>query len=84
MLLVAADRAAIMKCFDVCKKWGLWTRDGKGTSTGRPAGVKDHGRWLAEIPNRELADEAPLYDSSAHRAAAARAACKVRASRAAI
>src|ERR1700693_3962396 len=24
--------------------------------------VKDHGKVVAEIPNRELADEAPLYD----------------------
>ena len=24
--------------------------------------VKDHGEVVAEIPNRELADEAPLYD----------------------
>ena len=34
---------------------------GSVTGDGRLR-VKDHGKVVAEIPNRELADEAPLYD----------------------
>ena len=44
------------------RKWGL-----DAVTIGVVTGdgilrVKDHGEVVAEIPNRDLADEAPLYD----------------------
>ena len=61
MLLVAeAGREA--EVFAVFKKWGLDAVT-IGTVTGDGMlRVKDHGKVVAEIPNRQLADEAPLYD----------------------
>jgi phosphoribosylformylglycinamidine synthase len=61
MLLVAAkDREA--EVFDVFRKWGLEAVEiGTVTDDGRLR-VRQHGAVVAEIPNRELADEAPLYD----------------------
>ena len=61
MLLVAAkDREA--EVFQVFRKWGL-----DAVTVGEVTGdgllrVRQHGRIVAEIPARELADEAPLYD----------------------
>ncbi|HTA70235.1 MAG TPA: AIR synthase related protein, partial [Bryobacteraceae bacterium] len=46
----------------VFRKWGLdAVAIGQVTSDGILR-VKDHGQVVAEIPNRALADEAPLYD----------------------
>jgi phosphoribosylformylglycinamidine synthase subunit PurL len=61
MLLVAAkDRED--EVFPVFRKWGLdAVTIGKVTGDGLLR-VKQHGHTVAEIPNRELADEAPLYD----------------------
>ncbi len=61
MLLVAeAGREA--EVIAVFKKWGLdAVTIGRVTSDGILR-VKDHGQVVAEIPNRQLADEAPLYD----------------------
>ncbi len=61
MLLVAASGRE-REVFDVFRKWGL-----DAVTVGRVTGdgilrVKDHGVVVAEIPNRALADEAPLYD----------------------
>jgi len=61
MLLVAASGRE-REVFDVFKKWGLdAVAIGRVTDDGKLR-VKDHGVVVAEIPNRELADEAPLYD----------------------
>ena len=46
----------------IFEKWGLdAVTIGVVTGDGLLR-VRDHGRIVAEIPNRELADEAPLYD----------------------
>ena len=44
------------------RKWGLDAVEiGAVTGDGRLR-VRHHGEMVAEIPNRALADEAPLYD----------------------
>jgi len=61
MLLVAA-KGREEEVFEVFRKWGLEAAE-IGTVTGDgKLRVKHHGVTVAEIPNRELADEAPLYD----------------------
>ncbi|HEV2198621.1 MAG TPA: phosphoribosylformylglycinamidine synthase subunit PurL [Bryobacteraceae bacterium] len=61
MLLVAASGRE-QEVFAVFKKWGLdAVTIGRVTDDGMLR-VKDRGVVVAEIPNRELADEAPLYD----------------------
>jgi len=48
--------------FRVFRKWGLEAVEiGVVTGDGKLR-VRHHGEVVAEIPNRELADEAPLYD----------------------
>ena len=61
MLLVAeAGREA--EVYEVFRKWGLDAVE-VGTVTGDgKLRVRQHGGIVAEIPNRELADEAPIYD----------------------
>src|SRR5580693_7857194 len=61
-MLLVAEKGREQEVFAVFHKWGLdavtvgqVTRDGI-------LRVKDHGKVVAEIPNRALADEAPLYD----------------------
>jgi len=61
-MLIVADKGREDEVFAVFRKWGL-----DAVTIGRVTGdgmlrVKDHGKIVAEIPNRELADEAPLYD----------------------
>ncbi len=61
MLLVAASGRE-QEVYQVFRKWGLEAVEiGKVTGDGRLR-VRHHGHMVAEIPNRELADEAPLYD----------------------
>src|SRR5439155_5738703 len=61
-MLLVAQKGRESEVFDVFKKWGLdAVTIGVVTGDGLLR-VKDHGRVVAEIPNRELADEAPLYD----------------------
>jgi phosphoribosylformylglycinamidine synthase len=60
LLVVQAGREE--EVFSVFRKWGLdAVTIGRVTGDGKLR-VKDHSRVVAEIPNRELADEAPLYD----------------------
>jgi phosphoribosylformylglycinamidine synthase subunit PurL len=61
-MLLVAEAGREQEVFAVFKKWGL-----DAVTIGRVTGdgylrVKDHGAVVAEIPNRQLADEAPLYD----------------------
>jgi phosphoribosylformylglycinamidine synthase II len=61
-MLLVAQKGREEEVFSVFRKWGL-----DAVTVGRvtPDGilrVKDHGQVVAEIPNRALADEAPLYD----------------------
>src|SRR6202142_3449950 len=61
-MLIVADKGREDEVFTVFKKWGLdAVTIGVVTNDGMLR-VKDHGKVVAEIPNRELADEAPLYD----------------------
>ncbi len=61
MLLVAA-KGREQEVVRVFRKWGLdAVTIGQVTADGMLR-VKDHGRVVAEIPNRALADEAPVYE----------------------
>ena len=61
-MLLVAEKGREDEVFRVFRKWGL-----DAVTVGEVTGdgvlrVKDHGQVVAEIPNRDLADEAPLYD----------------------
>ena len=61
-MLLVADKGREEEVFQVFRKWGLEASEiGVVTDDGKLR-VKHHGKVVAEIPNRELADEAPLYD----------------------
>ena len=61
-MLLVAEKGREDEVFEVFKKWGLdAVTIGRVTDDGKLR-VKNHGKVVAEIPNRELADEAPLYD----------------------
>jgi phosphoribosylformylglycinamidine synthase subunit PurL len=61
-MLLVAEKGRQQEVFGVFRKWGLEAAEiGSVTGDGQLR-VKQHGRIVAEIPNRELADEAPLYD----------------------
>src|SRR3954447_16419108 len=61
-MLIVADKGREHEVFEVFRKWGLEAVEiGVVTGDGKLR-VKHHGEVVAEIPNRELADEAPLYD----------------------
>jgi phosphoribosylformylglycinamidine synthase len=61
-MLLVADKGREDEVFRVFKKWGLEAVEiGIVTNDGKLR-VRHHGEIVAEIPNRELADEAPLYD----------------------
>src|ERR1051326_6991458 len=61
-MLLVADKGREHEVFAVFKKWGLEAAEiGIVTGDGKLR-VRHHGQIVAEIPNRELADEAPLYD----------------------
>jgi phosphoribosylformylglycinamidine synthase len=60
-MLLVADKGREDEVFRVFKKWGLEAAEiGEVTGDGKLR-VRHHGQIVAEIPNRELADEAPLY-----------------------
>ena len=61
-MLLVADKGREEEVFRVFRKWGLDAVT-IGTVTGDGLlRVRNHGEIVAEIPSRELADEAPLYD----------------------
>jgi len=61
-MLLVAENGREEEVFAVFRKWGLDAVEiGHVTGDGILR-VKDHGKVVAEIPNRPLADEAPLYD----------------------
>ena len=61
-MLLVADKGREDEVFAVFRKWGLEAVEiGIVTGDGKLR-VRHHGEMVAEIPNRELADEAPLYD----------------------
>ncbi len=61
-MLLVAEKGREEEVYAVFRKWGLEASEvGVVTGDGRLR-VRHHGAVVAEIPNRELADEAPLYD----------------------
>ncbi len=61
-MLLVADKGREEEVFQVFRKWGLdAVTIGKVTDDGMMR-VKDHGKVVAEIPAKPLADDAPLYD----------------------
>jgi len=61
-MLLVVERGREEEVFRIFRKWGL-----DAVAVGEVTGdgllrVKHHGRTVAEIPSRALADEAPLYD----------------------
>src|SRR5580704_4403949 len=61
-MLIVAEKGREDEVFAVFRKWGLdAVTIGVVTNDGMLR-VKDNGKVVAEISNRELADEAPLYD----------------------
>jgi phosphoribosylformylglycinamidine synthase len=61
-MLLVADKGREAEVFAVFRKWGLdAVTIGHVTDDGKLR-VKDHGVVVAEISNRALADEAPVYD----------------------
>ncbi|MCL4793737.1 MAG: phosphoribosylformylglycinamidine synthase subunit PurL [Bryobacteraceae bacterium] len=61
-MLLVAFKGREQEVLDVFKKWGLDAVIIGQVTTDGILRVKDHGTVVAEIPNRPLADEAPLYD----------------------
>jgi phosphoribosylformylglycinamidine synthase len=61
-MLLVAEKGREDEVYSVFRKWGLDAVQ-IGTVTGDGIlRVRDHGKVVAEIPNRELADEAPIYN----------------------
>ena len=68
-MLLVARRGREPEVEQVFEKWDLHAvRIGEVTDDGRLR-VRDHGEVVAEIPNRQLADRAPLYDRPTERPA---------------
>jgi phosphoribosylformylglycinamidine synthase subunit PurL len=68
MLIIVNEghEAEVKKIFD---KWDLpWAQIGKVTDSGRMV-VREHGKEVANIPAKPLADEAPVYQMEAKRPA---------------
>jgi len=61
-MLLVAQKGREKEVFQVFHKWGLDAATIGQVTTDGILRVKDHGKVVAEIPNRALADEAPLYD----------------------
>jgi phosphoribosylformylglycinamidine synthase len=60
-MLLVADRAREREIFEVFHKWGLdAVTVGRVTDDGLLR-VRQHGEIVAEIPNKALADEGPVY-----------------------
>ena len=61
-MLLVAEKGREQEIFDVFNKWGLESAViGTVTDDGMLR-VRNHGEIVAEIKNRDLADEAPLYN----------------------
>jgi phosphoribosylformylglycinamidine synthase subunit PurL len=61
-MLLVAEKGREEEIYKVFKKWGLdAVQVGVVTDSGRLR-VSEHGKLVADIPNRALADEAPKYD----------------------
>ncbi|MBV8907090.1 MAG: phosphoribosylformylglycinamidine synthase subunit PurL, partial [Acidobacteriia bacterium] len=61
-MLLVAEKGREEEVFRVFRKWGLEAVEIGSVTADSKLRVLHHGRMVAEIPNRELADEAPVYD----------------------
>ncbi|MDE3195375.1 MAG: phosphoribosylformylglycinamidine synthase subunit PurL, partial [Acidobacteriota bacterium] len=61
-MLLVAEKGREDEVFLVFRKWGLEAAEIGTVTDDEMLRVKHHGRLVAEVPNRQLADEAPLYD----------------------
>jgi phosphoribosylformylglycinamidine synthase len=61
-MLLVAEKGREDEVFRVFRKWGLDAVTIGAVTADGLLRIRQHGRVVAEIPNRELADEAPLYD----------------------
>ena len=61
-MLLVAEKGREAEVLNIFAKWGLDARVIGEVKDDGMMRVKDHGKVVAEIPNRPLADEAPLYD----------------------
>jgi len=61
-MLLVAEKGREQEVFKVFEKWGLDAAEiGTVTGDGRVI-IRQHGTVVGDLPARELADEAPLYD----------------------
>ncbi len=64
-MLIIVHRGREPEVKRIFDKWDLpWAEVGQVTDTGRMV-VKNHGRVVADIPAKKLADEAPIYQREA-------------------
>jgi phosphoribosylformylglycinamidine synthase subunit PurL len=61
-MLLVAEKGREEEVFRVFRKWGLDAATIGAVTADGLLRVKDHGTVVAEISNRALADEAPLYN----------------------
>jgi phosphoribosylformylglycinamidine synthase len=60
-MLLVADKGREEEVFAVFRKWGLEAVEIGAVTRDGLLRVRHHGEIVADIPNRELADEAPVY-----------------------
>ncbi|MCX6605396.1 MAG: phosphoribosylformylglycinamidine synthase subunit PurL [Acidobacteria bacterium] len=61
-MLLVAEKGREQEIFDIFDKWGLDAATVGVVTDDGMLRVRNHGELIAEINNRDLADEAPLYD----------------------
>lgn len=61
-MLLVADKGREDEVLAVFRKWGLDAKIVGTVTDGHQMVVRDHGEIAADLPNRFLADEAPVYD----------------------
>ncbi len=61
-MLLVAEKGREQEIFDVFNKWGLDSATVGFVTDDGMLRVRDHGVLVAEINNRDLADEAPIYN----------------------
>jgi phosphoribosylformylglycinamidine synthase len=61
-MLLVAEKGREEEVLSVFRKWGLDAHIVGTVTDGHQMVVRDHGEIAADLPNRFLADEAPVYD----------------------
>jgi phosphoribosylformylglycinamidine synthase subunit PurL len=60
-MLLVAERGREQEVFRVFEKWGLDAVEAGKVTSDNKLRVLEHGKVVAEIPNRALTDDAPVY-----------------------